>query len=279
MIAGLMVRLRLEPEPRRAAGAAGTGARATPGGADDDLLTFLELAAQHLGGRAVADAERERHRLDLVAVEHPDAPGSTATRIAAAAGLATGGGVRLVVFRALLGREEFPDARARRLADLAGLLAALLIGQALQRYHLLAAVGQDRVELLLLLRGEAERLHEPLADLLRRGPPTRSLAAAAALRRLGGSGAARDGGGPGIAAGRAVAQRGVRDLQHARLLGHDHLHVRRHAGQQPAAGIVDGHHDGVGDDVLDDLGRLADLHDRPRELLAREGVHGERGAV
>src|SRR5262245_29656995 len=117
MIAGrLMAGSGSQAKARSAAATAGAAARSRAGsaaarGADDDLLAFLQLSAQHLGGRPIADAEGDGEGLELLAVEHPDAAGRTAARITrtAAAG-------ELVVARALLGREDLADAQAAGLA-------------------------------------------------------------------------------------------------------------------------------------------------------------------
>src|SRR5439155_18130747 len=249
--------------------------------ARDDLLTFLEVPAQHLGGGAVADAEREGHRLGFaVRVEDPDAPGVAATaerrRVARAAAVAAR---ELLVLRALLGREDLANLRAGGLADLRGARLALALGKVPQRRHLLPRLGQDRVELLLLLGAEPEAGHEPLPHLTRRAT---GAGAVAAGRRSAARRAALTARGPrrtGVGAGGPEAQRRVRHLQHARLLGVDELHVGGHPGQEAAAGIVDRDHDGVGDDVLNDQRRLADLRDDAHERLAGERVDGEARAV
>src|SRR5439155_24834898 len=258
---------RLEPQARAGAAAAAALLGAARG-ADDDFLAFLEVAPEDLGRRAVADAEREAHGLQLLTVHDVDTAGRAGAPATLGAALAR---AHLVVFRALLGREHLADAAARRLTESRALGLALLLGE---RLHLLARVGEDRVELLLLRRGEVERLGEPLLHLLARGP-----AAAATLARALTLAAARSrgrgGAGRRVGAGRPEAQRGVGHLEHAGLFRGDHLDVRGHPRQQAAAGIVDRDHDGVGDDVLDDLGRLADLRHAAHERLAGEGVHRE----
>src|SRR5438034_55267 len=86
--------------------------------------------------------------------------------------------------------------------------------------------------------------------------------------------------GPGLSSGRPEPQGCVRDLEHARLLGDDQLHIRGHPRQEMPVGIVDSDDHGVGDDALHDLSGLADLHDPAVEGLARKGVHRElRGPV
>src|SRR4029077_4452453 len=72
-------------------------------------------------------------------------------------------GAHLVVLGLLLGREHLADAHARGLADARALGLALLLGE---RLHLLARVGEDRVELLLLRGRQVEGLGQPLLHLL-----------------------------------------------------------------------------------------------------------------
>src|SRR5690242_16863163 len=58
-------------------------------GADDHHLALLDVAAQHLGEGAVADAEMERERGRLaVSSQHVHAPGGRAAAAATAAGAA-----------------------------------------------------------------------------------------------------------------------------------------------------------------------------------------------
>src|SRR2546425_4804604 len=257
-------------EPQARAGAAAGAALLAARGADDDLLAFLDVAAQDFGRRPVADAEREAERLQLLAVHDVDAAGRGGPGAAAAA-LA---GAHLVVLGALLGGEDLADADAGGLADARALGLALLLGE---RLHLLARVGEDRVELPLLLLVEAEGLGEPLLHLLARGPAAAATLPLALTLSAAAGGGRRGAAGRGVGTGGTEAQRRVGDLQHVRLLRGDHLDVGRHAGQQPAAGVVDGDHHGVGDHVLHDLGGLADLRDGagerlPRERVDREGV-------
>src|SRR5215467_10131859 len=75
--------------------------------------------------------------------------------------------------------------------------------------------------------------------------------------------------------GRTEAQGGVRNLEHVVAMIRDNLDVGRHAGEQLEVGVVGRHHDVVGNDVLNVLGRLAHLGDGPREGARGEGVHRE----
>src|SRR5690349_14688001 len=85
----------------------GSGAGARTGRAHDDLLAFLDVAPQHLGGRAVTDAEGDLHALRLaVGVEQVDAAGRGA---AAAAPSARAGA--LIELHLLLGREDLANPR------------------------------------------------------------------------------------------------------------------------------------------------------------------------
>src|ERR671923_745533 len=120
--------LALEPQARAGAAAAARVLAAAADGADDDFLTFLKIAAKHLGEGAVADAEGEADGLWLFTVEDVDAAG----RAAAAAAFAR---AHLVVFRPLLGREDLADAPAGGFTDALALLLPLGVGQALQRHH------------------------------------------------------------------------------------------------------------------------------------------------
>src|SRR5436853_320139 len=81
-----------------------------------------------------------------------------------------------------------------------------------RRRHLLRRLGQDRVELLLLLGAEPEAGHEPLPHLTRRAT---GAGAVAAGRRSGARRAALTARGPrrtGVGAGGPEAQRRVRHL-------------------------------------------------------------------
>ena len=175
---------------RRCALAAGRTRRGAAG-ADDDVLALGEVAAQDLGRRAVADAQRELDGLELVALHDEHAAGRAALGVAPA-GAATAAR-RFVVARLLLGREDLADAQPRGLADPLAALLALVFGSLPQSLHLLPAVLQDRIELLLLLLRELEARDEPLADLLERGPAAAPASLTATL-----AGAVR-------AAGRAAA--------------------------------------------------------------------------
>src|SRR5437667_2580148 len=157
-----------EAETRGPGCLAGTPARRA-GKADDDLLTFLQIAAHHFRAGAVADPERDLHRLQLaVGGLDPDAPArrTTTTTTAAASRTAARGGRRLrVVACALLGREDLADLLARRLAILLDVRLALLLGQTLDSGELAATLLEDRVELLLLRLVELVRIHEAFAEL------------------------------------------------------------------------------------------------------------------
>ena len=104
-----------------------------------------------------------------------------------------------------------------------------------------------------------------------RGPPDGARATRARLRTAGRGGTRARAG----ITRRPEAEGRIGDLQHAGLLGHHELHVRRHPRQETAPGIVDGDDDDVGDDVLDDQRRLADLGHGAAERLPGEGVDGE----
>src|SRR4029450_5035191 len=133
-------------QPRARAGAAAARLLGAADGADDDLLAFLELAAEDLGRVAVADAEREVHGLELLAVHHVHAAGrADVAALAAAAALAR---AHLVVLRALLGREHLADTRARGFTDARALGLPILLGEA---HHLLARVGEGPIHLCPLL--------------------------------------------------------------------------------------------------------------------------------
>src|SRR5262245_59486563 len=101
---------RLQTRPRRARSLARPGRpRRRSGRADHDVLALAVLAPQDLGGRAVADPERELHGLELVAVHDPDTSRGATLRIAPATAAAR----RLVVADLLLGGEDLADAPAR----------------------------------------------------------------------------------------------------------------------------------------------------------------------
>src|SRR3989442_12033131 len=159
----------LEPQPRPATCRSSLGpvlaARAQ--GAHDDVLDFLQLAAQRLGEGAVAEPQHDRHGFGPpVGTGTEDAPGSPA-----AAPL----GRELVIARALLGGQHLADAGPHRLEDLLGARLALLLAQprALQRLELAAPVRKDRIELRLLLGGEPQAEHETLAQVLAPPRPAR----------------------------------------------------------------------------------------------------------
>src|SRR5438552_5582258 len=148
-------------EPR-AAGRFG-GARALSG-AGDDFLAVLELAAGRLGEAPVGDAELDGDGLGL-AVGPQDEHTSGAGHGAPAGGLL---GYLLIVLGALLWRQDGADLLAARLPDLLPLDAPLAVARAArhQGTELVASLLEYRLELLLLLGGEAERLHEPVPNLL-----------------------------------------------------------------------------------------------------------------
>src|SRR5215470_2406368 len=137
---------RLQTRSRRAGSLTSTaGGRPRPRGADadHDVLALGEIAAQDLGGRAIADPQRELHGLELVAVHDPHAARRAALRIAPG----PAGARRLVVANLLLGRQDLADPRPGGLADLLGPLLALALGRVPERLHLLPALLQDRIEL------------------------------------------------------------------------------------------------------------------------------------
>src|SRR5437667_9534020 len=270
------MRLTSKPQARRPATTGSrrpVGLTGTSGGAGDDLLTFLQLAAHHFGRRTVRDAEPHRDGLGLaVGTDDPEP-----ARRRAAPTFASG---KLVVLRLLLRREDLANAHAHSLADALAFALALLLREpgAPQRDHLLAHVVEDRIDLRLLVGGEIERLDESLAHLLRAaGAATLATTtgwSAAARRRPAARMTARWRRVTGFAGG-AEAKRGVGDLQHVGLLGDDELDVGGHAREKLAIRIRDGDDDRVGDDVLDDLPRLADLHHLAAKCLVRERVHRE----
>src|SRR5437667_12885417 len=158
------MRLTSKPQARRPATTGSrrpVGLTGTSGGAGDDLLTFLQLAAHHFGRRTVRDAEPHRDGLELaVGTDDPEPARRRAPSFAAG---------KLVVLRLLLRREGLANARAHSLADALAFALALLLREpgAPQRDHLLAHVVEDRIDLRLLVGGEIERLDESLAHLLR----------------------------------------------------------------------------------------------------------------
>ena len=231
-------------------------------GPDDDFLTLAHVAAQDFRRRAVAQPERDGDRRGLsVRADHPDATGGAAARLAR-------GSRHLVVTGLLLFGEDFADARALGFADLLRLRPALGVGKALKRAELLATTLEDRLELLLLLLGQAEPLDETLANLFGRGRSTARRTARRATR-------CRPGGRRRVDAGRSEPERRVRHLEGARLLSDDELDVGRHPGHQPSRRVLDAHDDRVGHDVLDHLRSLADLRHDARERLAGKRVDRE----
>src|SRR5215475_14843432 len=170
------------------------------------LLSFLHVAAHNLREGAVAHpglhgdgrglARRPQH-------EETAREGALARKLRV--------GQLDVVLGALGWGEDGADLLARRLTDALALHAALAVAAPGELAHLLPRVLEDGDELLLLLGGEAKRLGQPIADLLRRlrGP---------AAGEAGPSAAAQ---GDAVLSGQAEAQGGVRDLEHEVLLRND----------------------------------------------------------
>src|SRR5439155_113398 len=159
-----------QPEPWRAAGAPGRTAarRRRAREPHDHVLSFREVAAEHLRGGAVGDTEYQRNRLrSTVGAERPHSPRD--------ANLC----VRRRDFRdsivasALVGRQQFADLGGRRLLDPPGSRLPFLGRERLGSEGLtrLAASLQDEVELPLLLFAEAARLGQMVAGAARRCVP------------------------------------------------------------------------------------------------------------
>src|SRR5947208_12985888 len=233
----------LEPQPRAVARPPG---RARVYRAHEDLLALLEVGGEHFGEAAVGDAEphRDGHGLGV----RPEDDDASRDGLAARPRV----GHVLIIPGTLLGRQDAPDLLAGGFANPLALDPALVVVGAAraQRANLLACVLEDRIELLLLLGSEAQGLGETLSYLVDRG-----LARPSAGPRARGHASH----GHAVVAGQAESQRGVRHLQNGVLLVHGEAHVGRHAGQELVIRIPRGDDDVVGDDVLDYLGRLADL--------------------
>src|SRR5207244_7013876 len=219
-----------EPEARRAL-LRGLRTAAAPAAAeepDDHLLALVDLAAEHLGGGSVAEPESQRDRRRLaIRPDHPHAP------LDAGPALAARRGGHLVVARLLGVGEDLADLDARRLTDFLGARATVGLGESLEGPQLLAAVLQDRLELRLLILSELQLFHQAIAYLLDRGlHTTRRATARRAAARL--AAARRRVGRCRLDARRPEPERGVRNLQDARLLRGHELDVRRHSRNEPS---------------------------------------------
>ena len=130
----------------------------------------------------------------------------------------------------------------------------------------------------MLILSELQLFHQAIAYLLDRGlHTTRRATARRAAARL--AAARRRVGRCRLDARRPEPERGVRNLQDARLLRGHELDVRRHSRDELSRRIRHRDDHRVGDDVLDDLSRLPDLRDSPDERFPGKRVDREAGAV
>src|SRR5215470_15656159 len=124
-----MIATGSEPQARRAA-TCGRSTRSvllrSARRADDQVLTFLHIALQDLGGAAVAEAQHERHRLRLArSIDDPHA----SRRAAAGRAAARLPRSDLVVLRLLLRCEDRTNPGAGVLADFSDARLALAFRQ------------------------------------------------------------------------------------------------------------------------------------------------------
>ena len=241
-----------------------------------DLAASFDRSGENLGQAAIGSAGADLDRLRLaVGAEHIDAAGHAGAAIARGRGEAL---ADLAEFRLLRGRQD----RAHLLDELApGLGEALAaggrVGLAEHGAGGAAALGQDRVELLALLGGEAELVSKRRDEFLRRA----LCRAGGGALRIGLVGRKRGGRGRHRRFGRRrpPAQRGVRHAQHIGVVLRFDAQVRGHAGLQFEPRILHRNDGGVDDDVLHGLRAETHLLHAALEGAAGIGVDREGNAL
>src|SRR5262245_51936142 len=179
------------------------------------MLAFLQVALPHFGGAPIGETERHRDG-DRFAV-WPQGPDTTR-----AAGVLSAGGLRRqrIVPVTLLGREHLTNLRPRLVAKLSRARLSIRRGQAglAQDATLFAILRENGIDAGGLSLRQTELTGESVARALtgwRRTSAGRRFLIRLACRRRRARGTA-------VNLARPETKRGVRNLQHVGLLGHDH---------------------------------------------------------